>query len=68
MLLPSGTANLPVPATTRVAAGLAMKLSPALEISLGVSNLTNLNLADKSPLYTWADAPRTWRIGLRGHW
>jgi outer membrane receptor for ferrienterochelin and colicins len=71
MLLATGVANQPprpVPDTQSVSAYAAVTLTPELELSFGVSNLTNLNLSDKSPLYTWADAPRTWRVGLRGRW
>jgi outer membrane receptor for ferrienterochelin and colicins len=71
MLLATGVANQPpqpVPDTHSVSAHAAVTLTPELELSFGVSNLNNLNLSDKSPLYTWADAPRTWRVGLRGRW
>ena len=58
----------PVPDQTMIGANLAWALSPALEASLGVSNLKNLSLAALSPLYTYAEPPRTWRAGLRARW
>jgi outer membrane receptor for ferrienterochelin and colicins len=71
MVLASGVPNQPpqpAPDTSIVSAYAAVALTPELDFTFGVSNLNNLNLTDKSPLYTWAEAPRTWRVGLRGHW
>ena len=34
-------------------------------VDAGVDNLTQLRLADESPLFTWAETPRTWRVALR---
>jgi outer membrane receptor for ferrienterochelin and colicins len=39
-----------------------------LTLSLGVDNLTNVDLVAKSALFTYAEAPRTWRVSLRGRW
>jgi len=58
----------PLPNLTRVSAQVTRALGPNLEASLGVDNLTQLRLADESPLFTWAEAPRTWRLALRGQW
>jgi hypothetical protein len=33
-----------------------------------VRNLNDLRLAEKSPLFTQVEAPRTWRLALRGRW
>ncbi len=55
-----------LPDLTRLSAQLSRQLTPALRLSLGVDNLGNLRLADESPLFTWAEAPRTWRVALRG--
>ncbi len=56
----------PLPDLTRLSAQVSRQLTPALSLSLGVDNLGNLRLADQSPLFTWAEAPRTWRVALRG--
>jgi outer membrane receptor for ferrienterochelin and colicins len=58
----------PLPGTTRVSAQVARRLTKALELALGVDNLSQLELANESPLFTWAEAPRTWRVSLRGEW
>ena len=71
MLLPTGVAGQaprPVPDTTTASAQVALTLEPGLVLALGVTNLRNLDLADKSPLYTWTESPRTWRMSLRGQW
>jgi outer membrane receptor for ferrienterochelin and colicins len=70
-LLPATAANAPpvaVPDVTLLGAHVTVALDPALEVSLGVRNLGNVSLAEKSPLYTQAEAPRTWRLALRGRW
>ena len=56
----------PLPNLTRLSAQVSRQLTAALQLSLGVDNLGNLRLADESPLFTWAEAPRTWRVALRG--
>lgn len=58
----------PLPDLTRVSAQVAYRLTKALDLSLGVENLGNLQLSEASPLFTWAEAPRTWRLALRGAW
>ena len=70
-LLPAATANLPaqpVPDLTMLGANVSVGLPAGLEASLGVRNLSNLRLVDKSSLFTQVEAPRTWRITLRGRW
>ena len=57
-----------LPDLTRVSAQVQRALGDRLSLSLGVDNLTALQLADQSPLFTWAEAPRTWRLALRGQW
>jgi outer membrane receptor for ferrienterochelin and colicins len=47
---------------------VTLGLPAGLEATLGVRNLDDLRLADKSPLFTQAEAPRTWRLTLRGRW
>ena len=58
----------PVPAITLVSASAGVDLAPGIELGLGVSNLGNVDLASRSPLFTYAEAPRTWRMTLRGRW
>jgi len=70
-LLPAATTNTPsqrVPDLTLLGAHVTCSLPSGLEASLGVRNLTNLSLAAKSPLFTQVEAPRTWRLALRGRW
>lgn len=38
---------------------------PSGWMALGVDNLGPLELAKESPLFSWAEAPRTWRVTLR---
>lgn len=63
-----GQSLQPLPDTTRVSAQVARRLAKGLELALGVDNLNQLELANESPLFTWAEAPRTWRVTLRGEW
>ena len=63
-----GQAALPLPDLTRASAHLARQFGSHWEASLGVDNLGQLNLAEASPLFTWAEVPRTWRLALRSHW
>jgi outer membrane receptor for ferrienterochelin and colicins len=70
-LLPVTAANTPpvaVPDLTTVSAHIGVSLPAGLEATLGVRNLTNLSLAEKSALFTQVEAPRTWRLTLRGRW
>lgn len=73
--LPSTTVGQPAqpaPAVTLLNAHGAWKLGRAAggewELSGGVTNLGNVSLAEKSALYTQAESPRTWRLGLRARW
>jgi outer membrane receptor for ferrienterochelin and colicins len=70
-VLPSSTAGAPavrLPDVTLLGAHLALALPHGLELAAGVSNLSNVRLADKSSLFTQVEAPRTWRLTLRGDW
>ncbi|MCI1190946.1 TonB-dependent receptor [Calidifontimicrobium sp. SYSU G02091] len=55
-----------VPDITLWGAHLARTLAPGVELALGVDNLTDVRLADESPLFTYVEWPRTWRLTLRG--
>jgi outer membrane receptor for ferrienterochelin and colicins len=57
-----------VPGLTMMAASLGRQLGDRLDLELGVNNLDDQSLAQKSPLFTWAEPPRTWRLTLRGQW
>jgi outer membrane receptor for ferrienterochelin and colicins len=70
-LLAAAVAGQPpqaVPSLTTMAASVGRQLDRTLDLELGVSNLGDLSLAERSPLFTWAEAPRTWRLTLRGRW
>jgi outer membrane receptor for ferrienterochelin and colicins len=67
-LLPSGRTTAEVPDTTLVSAQVQRELSGGLRLGMGVTNLTNVNLADRSTLFTQAEAPRTWRVTLSQRW
>jgi outer membrane receptor for ferrienterochelin and colicins len=58
----------PAPDLTRLSAHVSREVGNGLTLSAGVDNLGQLRLADESPLFTGAEAPRTWRIALRGQW
>ena len=64
-----GQPNQPLPDLTRVSAFAQWTLRDGQgrqwTVDAGVDNLTQLRLADKSPLFTWAETPRTWRVALR---
>lgn len=71
LLLASTVVGQPLqaaPATTLVSANADLDIHPQLTLSVGVDNLTNVDLAAKSALFTYAEAPRTWRVSLRGRW
>jgi outer membrane receptor for ferrienterochelin and colicins len=64
-----GQPNQALPNLTRVSAFAQWRLGPVAgaqwTMDAGVDNLTQLHLVDQSPLYTWAETPRTWRLALR---
>ena len=55
----------PVPTLTLISAQAQWQLTPQLDLGIGVENLSNTRLSDKSPLFTYAEQPRTWRLSLR---
>ena len=63
-----GQPPVPAPALTMISAQVTRTLPAGLELSLGVDNLSDVNLAAKSPLFIAAEPPRTWRVALRGRW
>ena len=63
-----GASYQAVPPLTRASVYSVRELGHGLELSAGIDNLTNLKLANKSPLFTWTEMPRTWRVALRGRW
>ena len=40
-------------------------VNPNLDLGVGVENLNDTRLSDKSQLFTYAEPPRTWRLSLR---
>lgn len=66
--LTTGAPSQPVGAVTVVGAQVSRSLPQGLELALGVHNLGNTRLADKSALFTHVETPRTWRLSLRGRW
>ncbi len=66
--LTAGAAPQSVGAVTLIGAQVTRRLSRNLEIALGVRNLSQVQLADVSPLFTDVEPPRSWRLTLRGRW
>jgi outer membrane receptor for ferrienterochelin and colicins len=64
----AGAPTQPVPGITMMSAQGSVALPHGLELGLGVTNLGNVNLAEKSPLFLHAEVPRSWRLTLRGRW
>jgi outer membrane receptor for ferrienterochelin and colicins len=56
------------PALTLLGVHATRSLGKGVALTLGVDNLTDLRPAEKSALFTHAEAPRTWRIALRAAW
>jgi outer membrane receptor for ferrienterochelin and colicins len=65
---PPATGSRAVPDVTLLGGHVTLALPHGLEATLGVRNLDDVRLADKSALFTQAEAPRTWRLTLRGRW
>lgn len=63
-----GAPSVEAPDVTLLSAHGARTLPFGLELAIGVDNLTNLRLAEKSPLFQQVEPPRTWRLTLRGRW
>ena len=66
--LTTGAPSEPVGGVTLLGAHLSRRLPWGLELALGVRNLSKVRLAEVSPLFTHVEAPRTWRLTLRGRW
>lgn len=64
----AGQPPQPVPGVTMLSAWAGADLGHGLDLGFGVDNLDNVSLARVSPLFTYAEAPRTWRLSLRGRW
>lgn len=64
----AGAASVRVPSVTVIGAHLMHRLAAGLELGLGVDNLGDLRLSEKSALFTQVEPPRTWRASLRGRW
>lgn len=57
-----------VPDITLLGAHVVRTLPAGLTLTVGVHNLTDLRLAERSPLFTQVERPRSWRVALRGRW
>jgi outer membrane receptor for ferrienterochelin and colicins len=57
-----------VPTLTLLGAQAQWQITPVVELGVGVDNLSDMRLSDKSPLFTYAEPPRTWRLALRTRW
>ena len=71
MLLASLVSGQPLqraPDLTFVSLHGAYAVRKGLELRAGVDNVTDVNLARKSPLFTYAEQPRTWRLALYAQW
>ena len=69
--LPAATVGAPdakAPELTMLGAFVQRELGHGLTLGLRVDNLSNLRPADESPLFTHAEAPRTWTLSLSGRW
>lgn len=69
--LPAATVGAPsqrVPGFTLQSAYASVDLRAGLSLQIGVRNLGDVRLADRSALYTQVEMPRTWRLALRGQW
>jgi len=55
----------PVPTLTLLSAQAQWLVTPNVDVGIGVENLNNTRLSDKSPLFTYAEPPRTGRLSLR---
>ena len=65
---PPSTALQKVPDVALLGGHVTVSLAAGLEATLGVRNLDDVRLAAKSALFTQVEAPRTWRLTLRGRW
>lgn len=58
----------PAPPLSFVGASVSRDLTAGLNLSLGVNNLSGTNPPERSALYSWGEAPRSWRLALRSRW
>ena len=65
---PPSTALQKVPDVALLGGHVTVSLPAGLEATLGVRNLDDVRLAERSALFTQVEAPRTWRLTLRGRW
>lgn len=64
----AGQAPQPVPDLTFVGLHAGWQATPRITLRAGVDNVTDVRLAEKSPLFTYSELPRTWRVGLNARW
>ena len=56
------------PSLTYIGASVARDFGNGLRAVASVSNLTNVNPAERSALFTWGEVPRTFRLSLHARW
>lgn len=66
--LTPGQPPQPVPDLTWLGLHAGVELGRGLELRAGLDNATDLRLSDRSPLFTYAEPPRTLRLALHGRW
>jgi outer membrane receptor for ferrienterochelin and colicins len=64
----AGQPPQPVPDLTLVGLWGTWAFTPGLTLRAGVDNATDVVLSRQSPLFTYSEAPRTWRLALQGRW
>ncbi|MBH9552114.1 TonB-dependent receptor plug domain-containing protein [Inhella gelatinilytica] len=71
LYLASSTAGQPpqaVPRLNQINLYATLRLSPQIRLRAGVDNLGNLRLAEKSPLFSYEELPRSFRLGVEARW
>jgi outer membrane receptor for ferrienterochelin and colicins len=66
--LTAATRPQTVGTVTLLGAQVTRSLPGGLELALGLNNLSNVQLAEKSALFTHVEPPRTSRLTLRSRW
>jgi outer membrane receptor for ferrienterochelin and colicins len=54
-----------LPSLTLWYASATYALRPGVDLVAGVDNLTDVDVAERSPQFSYAEPPRTWRLALR---
>lgn len=57
-----------VPTLNLVNLHASWQLHPQLRLRAGLDNASDVRLAARSPLFSYEELPRTWRLGLEARW